>query len=113
MDLQYDRDADEYAAACLERGRLPRNDALKQIVLARVIDRFDVGETYEKSAVNDVLSVDFDDHVLVRRELLNFGYVSYDNTENTYTVVKTELSESDYRNNTRLERHAKDLGLLE
>lgn len=63
--------------------------------------------------VNGILETFFDDYVLVRRELVNFDYLFYDNTANTYEVRKTTLSESDFRNNTLLERHAKDPGWLE
>jgi len=113
MDVEYDRDPDEVVASSLEGGQLPRNDALKQIVLERLVEKFEVGETYEKRAVNDVLAEHFEDYVLVRRELVNFGYMRYDNTANTFEVRKTELSEQDYRENTRLRRHAEDLGLLD
>lgn len=113
MDIEYDRDPAEFYESCLERGRLPNNDALKQIVLERLADQFEPDEIYDKQEVTERLEPRFDDHVLVRRELVNFGYLRYDNTENTYRVQKTELSEQDYRENTRLERHARDLGLLE
>lgn len=113
MDLDYDRDPDDYYETRLESGRLPKNDALKQIILERLVDRFDDDTTYTKSAVNEILSKEFEDYVLVRRELVNFRYLKYDNTANTYEVWKRELTEKDYRNNTRLERHARDLGLLE
>lgn len=113
MDIEYDRDPEEFHASCVDRGRLPKNDALKQIVLGRVVARFEGGKTYHKEEVTETLEPDFEDHVLVRRELVNFGYLKYDNTANTYQVQKTELSEQDYRTNTRLERHARDLGLLE
>jgi len=113
MEIDYDRDPEEFYEQRLESGRLPNNDALKQIILERIVDRFDEDTTYTKSAVTDVLAEDFDDHVLVRRELVNFEYLSYDNTENTYEVRKRALTEEDYRTNARLERHARDLGLLE
>lgn len=113
MEIEYDRDTDEFYRKCLDSGQLPRNDALKQIVLERVVEDLEVGKTYTKEELRPVLDGTFDDEVLVRRELVNFGYLRYDNVENTYRVHKRELSEEDYRNNTRLERHARDLGLLE
>lgn len=113
MEIEYDRDPDQVYEASLERGRLPRNDALKQIVLERIVDQFEMGEEYDKRELDEVLEPAFEDHVLVRRELVNFGYMKHDNTENTYLVRKTELSAEDYRANTRLKRHAKDLGLIE
>ena len=113
MELSYDRDPDEFFERRLESGRLPKNDALKQIILERLTDRFEDDTTYTKQEVNERLADDFADHVLVRRELVNFDYLRYDNIENTYEVHKRALTEEDYRTNTRLERHARDLGLLE
>lgn len=113
MDIEHDRDQEEFFDNCVESGRLPSNDALKQLVLERLVREFEEQRIYDKAAVNDSLHPFFDDYVLVGRELVNFGYLSYDNTANTYEVRKTELPESDYRSNTRLERHAKDLGWLD
>ncbi|MFC7073074.1 DUF2087 domain-containing protein [Halovenus rubra] len=113
MDINYDRDPESFYQSCLERARLPRNDALKQIILERLAEKFERGDTYQKNEVTETLESHFDDPVLVRRELVNFGYLRYDNTQNTYRLHKTKLSEQDYRENSRLERHATDLGLLE
>lgn len=65
MTVEFDRDTEEVLGKALDSGRLPGNDALKQVVLEAV--------------VADLL----------------------------------ELAEEDYRENTRLERHAKDLGVLD
>jgi hypothetical protein len=113
MALSFNRDRSEYFETCVEADSLPGNDALKLIVLEALLDEFEVGETYSKAEVNATLGDYFTDHVTVRRELVNFGYARYDNTENEYTVVKRELSEADVRERTRLSRHARDLGVLE
>ncbi|MEZ3114383.1 DUF2087 domain-containing protein [Halobaculum sp. MBLA0147] len=112
--LTYDRDPAAVFADCRDRGRLPRNDALELIVLERLLDDADVtvGETYQKAALNDRLDDAFDD-ATVRRELVNLGYLQYDNTTNEYTVVKTRLSEAEIRDTTRLADHARDLGVLD
>jgi len=65
VTVEFDRDTEEVLEKALDSGRLPGNDALKQVVLEAV--------------VADLL----------------------------------ELAEEDYRENTRLERHAKDLGVLD
>ena len=98
---------------CVEEGRLPRSDALKLPVLERVPDEFEVGEPDAKEDLTGTLGEYFDDPVLVRRELVNFGYVGHDNTAGTYTVRKRSLTEEDVRSISRLERHARDLGLIE
>jgi hypothetical protein len=113
MGLSFDRDRRTYFEQRVDADSMPGNDALKLIVLEVLLDEFEVGETYTKREVNDVLGEYFTDHVTVRRELVNFGYVHYNNTENEYTVVKRELSAADVRERTRLSRHARDLGVLE
>lgn len=113
MALSFDRDRREYFRQRVDADSLPGNDALKLVVLEELLDDFEVGETYTKREVNDVLGEYFTDHVTVRRELLNFGYVRYDNTANEYTVRRRELDEADVRERTRLARHARDVGVLE
>ncbi|MDH5018687.1 DUF2087 domain-containing protein [Halobacterium rubrum] len=113
MALSFDRDWREFFETRVEADSLPGNDALKLVVLEELLDEFEVGETYSKAEVNATLGEHFGDHVTVRRELVNFGYVHYDNTTNEYTVVKRELSEAEVRERTRLERHARDVGVLE
>lgn len=111
--VEFDRDEAAFHERCVEAGRLPRNDALKQIPLERLAAEFDPGETYTKATVTDLIAEQFDDPVLVRRELVNFGYLRHDNREGTYELIKRRLDREDYRENTRLERHARDIGLLE
>jgi len=113
MSLSYDRDRREFFEKRVAADSLPGNDALKLVVLEALPDEFEVGETYSKTEVNAILGAYFTDHVTVRRELVNFGYVHDDNTANEYTVVKRALAASDVRERTRLARHAHDLGVLE
>jgi hypothetical protein len=114
MELEYDRDTDAFFERCVDQGTFPRNDALKLVVLERILEEsFTVGETYEKSTVNERLEPYHEDYILLRRELVNFGYCRYDHLTNEYTVETAELSESDIRSISRLERHARSLDLLE
>jgi hypothetical protein len=113
MTLTYDRDREAFFEECRERGRLPKNDALKLIVLERLLEPLEVGETYMKAELNERVEPHFDDHALVRRELVNFGYCRYDNRTNEYTVEKTTFDEDDLGEISRLERHARDVGLVE
>lgn len=73
----------------------------------------ETGRTYSKSDVNEKIESHFADFVMVRRELVNFQYLEYDHRTNEYTVVRRQLSEEDVRAISRLERHAKDIGLLD
>lgn len=113
MAIDYDRDTEAFAEKCKSDGKLPRNDALKQIVLQDLVADLDDDRTYDKSEIDELVGEHFDDHVLVRRELVNFGYLSQDHLAGTYEVRKRELAEDDFREISRLERHAEDLGILE
>lgn len=113
MPVEFDRDTDDVLENALDSGRLPRNDALKQVVLEAVVADLEPGATYDKTRIDETVAEFFEDYVTVRRELVNFGYLSHDHLEGTYEVRKLKLTEEDYRDNTRLERHAKDLGILE
>ena len=113
MELSYDRDPDAFFEKCRANQTFPRNDALKLIVLERLLEAFDEGETYTKTDVNAKIESTFDEYILIRRDLVNFGYLRYDNRENTYTVDRTELSRDAIRDISRLERHARDIGALE
>lgn len=113
MELSYDRDTEEYVEQCRENQNFPRNDALKLIVLERLLEAFEESETYTKSDVNAKIKQYFDEYILIRREFVNFGYLQYDNRQNTYTVKTLELSIDEIRDISRLERHARDLGILD
>ena len=113
MAIEFDRDTDEFFRRCVDEQTVPGNDALKQIVLERIAAAFELGETYEKAAVNETIQEYFEEYVFLRRELVNFGYLTHDNRAGTYTAEKHELSEADFRSISRLERHARDIGVLE
>lgn len=113
MAVRYDRDRASFFEKCRRNGTIPGNDALKLIVLERILEEFELGEVYRKSEVNETIERHFDDAALVRRELVNFGYLRYDNRANEYAVEKLELTEDDIRERSRLERHARDIGLLD
>ena len=114
MGLEFDRNREEFFEKCVESGSFPRNDALKLIVLERIMaNEFRNGEVYTKAAVNEKVAAYFEDVELVRREFVNFRYLQYDNRANEYTAMKKSLSEGDVREISRLERHARDIGALD
>lgn len=114
MPLEFDRDRETVFERCRTNGTVPSNDAVKLIVLERLMEAFEPGEVYHKSAVNEAIRDHFDrQFTSIRRDLVSFGYLSYDNRANEYRVETRSLSESDVRANDWLARHAKDIGLIE
>ena len=75
---------------------LPRDDLVKQKILSEVAQKFEKGRIYEENEVNEIIkSCDVDDHVLFRRELVNFGYLGKDSYKGTYWLIKSVLSTED------------------
>ena len=75
---------------------LPRSDLEKQKLLARIAAKFEVGKIYPEQEVNEMIfSFDVDDHVLFRRELVNFNYLGKDNVKGEYWLKKKELSKEE------------------
>ncbi|MBS3127864.1 DUF2087 domain-containing protein [Candidatus Woesearchaeota archaeon] len=73
---------------------LPKDDIAKQPILSQIAKKFSRGKIYEESEVNRIItSFDTEDHVLFRRELINFGYLQRDPYKGTYWLLKTELSQ--------------------
>jgi hypothetical protein len=114
VSLDFDRDREAFFEKHRRNDSVPSNSALKLIVLEELLDReFTGDETYSKAELTDRIDDHFDRPIALRRELVNFGYARHDNRENTYTIRTLELSEADVRENTHLERHATELGVLE
>ena len=93
----------------VENNQFPSNDALKQIILKGIMKDFELGKVYSETEVNNIIKKYFDDFTLIRRELVNFGYMSRDPYKSEYKVIKKELTKEDYEKNTLLRRHAKDI----
>ena len=114
MTLDFDRDRETVFEKHRRNDSMPGNGALKLLVLEELLDReFEVGEVYGKEEFTRRIGEHFARPIELRREFVNFGYARYDNRENEYEVRTVELSEADVRANDHLERHAKDLGVLE
>lgn len=109
--MEFPFDAEATYRKWTKQRDLPRNDFEKQAVLLGVLDRFEDDRTYSEDEVNALLHADFDDHALVRRELVNFGYLARDPHAGEYRVAKRDLTIEDVRANTRLARHAKAYGV--
>ncbi|MAG60819.1 transcriptional regulator [archaeon] len=75
---------------------LPRNDLKKQELLEPIAAKFQKDREYLESEVNKIIkSFDTEDHVLFRRELINFNYLGRDPYKGVYWLKKSKLSEEE------------------
>lgn len=72
---------------------LPRDDLKKQEILREIAKKFKKDAEYNEIEVNEIIkSFDVDDHVLVRRELVNFNYLGKDSYKGIYWLKKDTLT---------------------
>lgn len=75
---------------------LPRNDLKKQECLEPIAAKFEKDRKYNEKEVNEIIkSFDPEDHVLFRRELINFNYLGRDPYKGIYWLIKHKLSEAE------------------
>ncbi|MBU1198967.1 MAG: DUF2087 domain-containing protein [Nanoarchaeota archaeon] len=75
---------------------LPKDDLEKQEILKKIAAKFEEDKTYSEDEVNEMIkSFDVEDHVLIRRELVNFNYLGKDSYKGEYWLKKKELSEEE------------------
>ena len=79
--------------------------------MLKVLEEFS-DKKYSEEEINEIIHKYFSDQALIRRELINFGYMKRDPSKGIYWVVKRVLTEDDVRNNTLLRRHAKAFKVL-
>ena len=84
---------------------LPKNDFLKCAVLEELLQEFECC-TYTEEELRKIISCYFSDIPLIRRELINFGYIQREPHKAIYFIVKRHITEEDINNNTRLKKHA-------
>lgn len=111
-EIKFNLDESKFFEKCVKNQNLPKNDALKQIILKRIMEEFNE-KNYSEDKVNDIIKKYFEDFALIRRELINFGYMQRDPIKSEYKVIKKELTKSDFLKITRLKRHAVELGILD
>lgn len=104
--VKFPFDTEELFEKCIKNKVFPKNDFKKQAVLIRLLDNFEDGKKYSEQEVNDKIKEYFDDFTLIRRELINFGYMQRNNVIGEYWVVKRILTKEDIQNNTILRKHA-------
>lgn len=103
---------EKFFEKCIHGQNMPRNDALKQIILKRIMNDFQENKIYFEQEVNEIIKKYFEDYTLIRRELINFSYMQRDSVKGKYWVVKKELSREDYFKITRLKQHAVQVGII-
>ena len=104
-------DTQKFFDKCVKNKNFPKNDFEKQTILLRILKDFD-DQKYQEDAVNDIIKKYFDDHALIRRELINFGYMHRDPYRGEYKVIKRTLTKEDISKNIRLKRHAEAFKVL-
>ena len=90
---------------------LPRDDLKKQEILTKIVVKFEKEKKYNETEVNEVIkSFDVDDHVLIRRELINFGYMQRDPYKGIYWVITYELTREQLQ---KIEERSKKIKKIE
>ncbi|MBW3014787.1 DUF2087 domain-containing protein [Candidatus Woesearchaeota archaeon] len=99
---------DEFFEQAVKKGDLPKSDVEKQVILKRIMRDFH-NDTYYEVDVNALIKKYFEDFALIRRELVNFGYMKKDSYTGKYTVVKRKLSEEDIEKIEKLQGKLKEI----
>jgi hypothetical protein len=60
---------------------VPSSRAKRRIVLERLALEFDIGQRYDESSVNDILHAFHEDHVTLRRYLIDEGLLDRDDSQ--------------------------------
>lgn len=88
-------DEKEFFEDCIEKQKFPKDDREKQIILKTIMQKFDENKTHSEQEVDKVIKKFYDEFTLIRRELINFGYMQRNPYENKYWVIKKELSDDE------------------
>lgn len=77
---------------------LPKDDVKKQEILSKIAQKFEEGKEYYEEEVNEIIKTfDVEDHILIRRELINFNYLGKDSYKSIYWLKKNKLSEEELK----------------
>lgn len=110
--ISFNLDEEKFFKKCVKYQNIPKNDALKQIILKTIMQDFEINKIYSEEEVNNIIKEYFEDFTLIKRELINFGYMQRNPIKGEYWVVKKELAKSDFLKITRLKRHAVEIGII-
>lgn len=83
----------EFFEDCVEKQKFPKDDREKQIILKNIIKKFHKNKEYSEQEVDKIIRNFYNEFTLIRRELINFGYMERNPYENKYWVIKKELSD--------------------
>lgn len=83
----------EFFEDCVEKQKFPKDDREKQIILKNIIKKFHKNKEYSEQEVDKIIRNFYNEFTLIRRELINFGYMERNPYENKYGVIKKELSD--------------------
>jgi len=97
-------DTREFFEKCVKTNNFPRNDFEKQAILISLLKEFEDNKKYSEEEINENIKKYFTEFTLIRRELINFGYMQRDPYKGIYWVVKRILKEEDIEKNTLLKR---------
>ena len=112
-DIIFPFDAKAFFDKCIKHKTIPRNDFEKQAILMRLMEDFKDEALYSEHEVDSAIKKHFEEYALLRRELVNFGYMGRDTLGAKYWVTKRKLTKEDIMSNTILKRHAKAFGVLD
>lgn len=104
--VEFPFDKKRFFEQCVKNKNFPRNDFEKQAVLLVLLEDFEEGIRYKEEEVNNKIRKHFEDVSLLRRELINYGYMQRDAYTGEYWVVKRTITWEEVKKNTLLWRHA-------
>ena len=104
-EIKFPFDVEKLFKQFVDKQDFPRNDFKKQAILIKILDGFK-DRVYDESEVNEIIKKHFHDYALIRRELINFGYMKRNSHTGKYKVKKRKLTEEDIKNNTMLRKAA-------
>lgn len=94
---------------CIKEQRFPKSDLEKQIILKLIMRKFKENKIYKEQEVNEIIKEFFGDFALIRRELINFGYMQRNPWKSEYKVIKKELSNEELEKINQLQKRLKDV----
>ena len=112
-EIKFPFNIEKFFDKCVKHKNIPKNDFEKQAILIQLIKDFKDNKKYSEQEVNEKIKKHFDDSTLLRRELINFGYMQRNPLTSEYWVVKRKLTKEDIENNTILGQHSKSFKILE
>jgi len=86
--IKFPFDVDKFFKKCIKHQNIPKNDFEKQVILINLIKEFKDGIIYAEEEVNNKIRRHFNEDTLLRRELINFGYMQRDPLKGEYWLLK-------------------------